>query len=161
MLTYHQLGSVSFIREQLHKRYLSHQSLKLAWKWLIYNLFKSPRGQWVNLDFAVKILDPTVCNSIQVWINMKNNGGQSYPMIQSLSNPFPEIYTLLVSPLQPKCVKANNLPPRTVPIHLIRWLCIVPTSTTRFASDLGYIVAKILIRFCKENTFYEQWHQIP
>ena len=45
MLTYHQLGSVSFIREQLHKRYLSHQSLKqLAWTWLIYNLIQISQG---------------------------------------------------------------------------------------------------------------------
>ena len=34
----------------------------------------------------------------------------------------------------------------------IWWLCLVPISTTRSARYLGLY---------KENTFYEQWHQIP
>ena len=42
----------------------------------------------------------------------------------------------------------------------IWWLCLVPTSTTSFASDLGYRMAKNLIGLYKENTFYDQWHQI-
>ena len=37
----------------------------------------------------------------------------------------------------------------------IWWLYLVPTSTTRFASDLGYRMAKNSIGLYKENTFYE------
>ena len=40
-------------------------------------------------------------------------------------------------------------------------LCLVPTSTTRFASDLGYKMAKNFEKVIQGNTFYEQWHQIP
>ena len=47
MLTYHQWGLVAFIWGQFHKRYLSHHSLKLAWKLPKIKL-KSPRGQWVK-----------------------------------------------------------------------------------------------------------------
>ena len=43
----------------------------------------------------------------------------------------------------------------------ILWRCLVPTLTTRFASDLGYEIAKNSIGLYKENTFYEQCHQIP
>ena len=43
----------------------------------------------------------------------------------------------------------------------IWWLCLVPTSATRFARDLGYRMAKNLIGSNKENTFYVQWDQIP
>ena len=32
----------------------------------------------------------------------------------------------------------------------IWWLCLVPTSTTRFVSDLGYCMAKNVIELCKE-----------
>ena len=31
----------------------------------------------------------------------------------------------------------------------IWWLCLVPTSTTRFVSDLGYWMAKNVIELCK------------
>ena len=49
MLTYHQWGSLRFIWGQFHKRYLSHESLKWAWKLHTYFFFqKSPRGQWVK-----------------------------------------------------------------------------------------------------------------
>ena len=41
----------------------------------------------------------------------------------------------------------------------IWWVCLVPTSTTRFASDVGYRMAKIGLY--REITFYEQWHLIP
>ena len=30
-----------------------------------------------------------------------------------------------------------------------------------FASDMGYRIAKNLLGLIKENTFYEQWHEIP
>ena len=43
----------------------------------------------------------------------------------------------------------------------IRWLCLFPTSTTRFACVLGYRMAKNFIGLYKENTFSEQWRQIP
>ena len=43
----------------------------------------------------------------------------------------------------------------------IWWLCLVPTSTTRFASDVGYRMDKKLIRLYKENNFHEQCHLIP
>ena len=42
----------------------------------------------------------------------------------------------------------------------IWWLCVVPTSTTRFASDLGYRMCKNLMGLYKENYLYGQWHQI-
>ena len=32
-LYHHQQGSVTFIWGKFHKRFLSHKSLKLAWKW--------------------------------------------------------------------------------------------------------------------------------
>ena len=44
----HEKGPVIFIWGQFHKRYLSHQSLKLAWKNFTKIWFRSPRGQWVN-----------------------------------------------------------------------------------------------------------------
>ena len=43
----------------------------------------------------------------------------------------------------------------------IWWLCLVPTSTTRFASYLGYRMTKHLMGLYKENTFHKQWHHIP
>ena len=46
-------------------------------------------------------------------------------------------------------------------VYWIWWLCLIPTSTTRFASDLWYRMTKKSIVLYKENTFYEQWHQIP
>ena len=42
MLTYHQQVFLPFIWGQIPKRYLSHHSLRFAWK------LKSPRCQWVN-----------------------------------------------------------------------------------------------------------------
>ena len=39
------------------------------------------------------------------------------------------------------------------PIRSGGWLCLVPTSTTRFASDVGYRMAKKLIGFYKEIIF--------
>ena len=46
------------------------------------------------------------------------------------------------------------------PVNRIWWLCLVPTSTTRFASDLGCRMAKNLIELYKESTSCKQWHQI-
>ena len=43
----------------------------------------------------------------------------------------------------------------------IWWLCLVPTSTTRFASDVGYRMAKKWIGLYKEIIFYEKWHLTP
>ena len=43
----------------------------------------------------------------------------------------------------------------------IWWLCLVPTSTTRFASDVEVQNGQNLIDLYKENDFYEQWHLIP
>ena len=43
----------------------------------------------------------------------------------------------------------------------IWWLYLVPFPATRFASNLGYRMAKDLIGLCKRNTFYEKWHHIP
>ena len=43
----------------------------------------------------------------------------------------------------------------------IWWLCLVPTSTTRFASDARYRMAKKWIGLYTEIFFYEQWHLIP
>ena len=40
------------------------------------------------------------------------------------------------------------------------WLCLVPTSTTRFAWDVGYRIGKNLIGLYKENNFYEKWYLI-
>ena len=40
------------------------------------------------------------------------------------------------------------------------WWSLDP-STNRFASDLGYRLAKNPIELYKENTFNEIWHQIP
>ena len=45
--TYHQWGQGTITWRQFRKRYLSHQLLKLALKWL---LFKSPWGQWVKYE---------------------------------------------------------------------------------------------------------------
>ena len=46
-------------------------------------------------------------------------------------------------------------------MNKIWWLCLVPTSTTRFASDVGYRIAKNLVGLYKEDNFHEQWHLIP
>ena len=45
-----QNGPAIFLWQQIHSRYLGHQSLKSAWKLLIKMLFESPtpRVQWVN-----------------------------------------------------------------------------------------------------------------
>ena len=37
--------------------------------------------------------------------------------------------------------------------NMIWWLCLVPTSATRFASDVGYRMAKKWIGLCKETIF--------
>ena len=42
----------------------------------------------------------------------------------------------------------------------IWWLCLVPTTTTRFANDVGYKMAKKWIGLYKEIFFFEQWHLI-
>ena len=52
MLTYRQWGSVT-ITWQFHKRYLSHKSLKLAWKSLIKISFKSPKDQELNIIYKM------------------------------------------------------------------------------------------------------------
>ena len=41
-------------------------------------------------------------------------------------------------------------------VNKIWWLCLILTSTTRFASDVGYRMAKRLIGLYKEYNFYEQ-----
>ena len=40
MLNNHQLGPETFIWVQFHERHLSHQSLKLPWKLLIWNFIQ-------------------------------------------------------------------------------------------------------------------------
>ena len=45
-----------------------------------------------------------------------------------------------------------------IALNRIWWLCVVPISTTRLTSDLGYRRAKPLIRLYKANTFYELLH---
>ena len=40
-----------------------------------------------------------------------------------------------------------------ISLNKIWWLCLVSTSATKFASDLGYRMAKKLIGLYKENTF--------
>ena len=49
----------------------------------------------------------------------------------------------------------NNYIPQILwdPVNRIWWPCLVPTSTTRFASDLGYGMDKNLTGTYKENTF--------
>ena len=50
MLTSHQLSPLTFIYGQFHKRYLSHESLKLVWKVLIKKFIKIlPRANELNL----------------------------------------------------------------------------------------------------------------
>ena len=44
MLTYHQIGILTFIWGQFHNRYLSHQSSKLIRKWLIQNFLQISQG---------------------------------------------------------------------------------------------------------------------
>ena len=46
-------------------------------------------------------------------------------------------------------------------INRIWWPCLVPTSITRFASDLGTEWSKINRALQGKCFFYEQWHQIP
>ena len=48
MLSYHRSGPVIFIWAPFHKRYLRHQSLKLARNYLSKISFKPPRGQWID-----------------------------------------------------------------------------------------------------------------
>ena len=44
----------------------------------------------------------------------------------------------------------------------IWWLCLVPTSATRFANDLGYRLARNSIGLNKTNAFFlKQWRRIP
>ena len=45
-------------------------------------------------------------------------------------------------------------------LNRIWWLCLDPTSITRFASDLGYRMAQNFIGLYKENYFHEHRHQI-
>ena len=42
----------------------------------------------------------------------------------------------------------------------IWWLCLVPTSATRFATDVGYRIAKKWRGSYKEMICHEQWHLI-
>ena len=44
--------------------------------------------------------------------------------------------------------------------HKVWWLCLGPTTTTKFTSDLGYRMTKNSIGLYNENAVYEQWHQI-
>ena len=41
------------------------------------------------------------------------------------------------------------------------WLWVVPTSTARFFSDVGYRMAKIQHNYTRKIFFHEQWHIIP
>ena len=64
MLTYHQLGRVAFTWVQFYKRCLSHQSLKLAWKLLIYFFSNLPGANELTcmhfvISRAVVIYDTT------------------------------------------------------------------------------------------------------
>ena len=45
---HHRWGPVTITWEEFHRRYISNQSLQLAWNYLSEISFKSPRGQWVK-----------------------------------------------------------------------------------------------------------------
>ena len=49
VFTHHQQDPVTFIWGKFHKRYLSHQSVQLAWKFLVKISFKSPRNEWAKV----------------------------------------------------------------------------------------------------------------
>ena len=51
------------------------------------------------------------------------------------------------------CDCAMTFPTHVVTINKIWWLCLVPSSTTRFASDVGYRIAKKVIGLYKQIIF--------
>ena len=50
---YHQKGSVTFMWQQFHEKYLSQHSLKLLKTCVSKIVFKSPRGQRINIDCRI------------------------------------------------------------------------------------------------------------
>ena len=48
-----------------------------------------------------------------------------------------------------------------ITVNKVWWLCLVPTSTTRFASDVGYRMAKIKHSCTRKIFFMNKWHLIP
>ena len=48
MLTYYQLGLLTFVSVQFHNKGISHQSLRLTGKLLIWIFIQILKGQWVN-----------------------------------------------------------------------------------------------------------------
>ena len=61
--------------------------------------------------------------------------------------------TSILWALHNNLLKMYNAPNHTYGENKIWWLCLVPTSTTRFVSDVGYIMAKKLIGLYKEIIF--------
>ena len=55
------IGSVIFVWGLFHKKYPSHQSLKLAWKCLPKISFKFPRGQQVKKLITLQSCQTTAC----------------------------------------------------------------------------------------------------
>ena len=76
MLTY-QLGPLTFIWGQFSKSYLSHQSLKSAWKLLFSNFFQISQGQWVKhresnpWTFETKSADALWCKMVNPFVVQK------------------------------------------------------------------------------------------
>ena len=61
------LSSVTSIWRQFHKIYLSHQSLKSAWKYFSKISFKSPRGQWINqINGLVQDCSNYIANALEL-----------------------------------------------------------------------------------------------
>ena len=65
MLTYHQQGPVTFIWRQFHKRYLSHQSINLAWKLFIYFFISISHGPMLLYSHPVSLLEFFMADQIQ------------------------------------------------------------------------------------------------
>ena len=85
---------------------------------------------------------------------------QNYPCIYIWIST---IFSLCTSTVEFCCLYLSATLNRTTLCwnNRIWWLCLVSTSTTRFARDLGYRMAKNLTGLYKENALYEQWRQIP
>ena len=102
MLTYHQGGLVVFIWGQFHTRYLSHHSLKLAWKLPPNIKLKSPRGQWVKITPRPHVGSDQNQTVAVVWLGLINSksGFAFQGQKGHIQGPIPLMIFTIIMPIQ-------------------------------------------------------------
>ena len=108
------------------------------------NLANLTSGLFHSIPTKIRTMDADSCFRIERYRRERTNPGMTKKLTGCLP---PSNITCLI----------------TVTCDAIKiwWLCQVFTSTTRFASDVGYRMAKNLIGLYKENNFHEQRRLIP